>query len=88
MIMVLVGHAIAYTVVNGGLATALAGSAVRIWRRRDRGLVQAVRDGGYWRTVAGLAVASAGLSVVRRSVIVPRFAGDPAAPGPDDAEDE
>jgi hypothetical protein len=69
MMLFMVGYATAYTAVNGGLAAGLAVSAARIWRRRDRGWGAAVRTGGCWRTVAGFSVASAALSVVRKSVV-------------------
>jgi hypothetical protein len=67
--LVLVSYATVFTVVNYGLAASVVVSAVRIWRRRDRGWGAAVRSGGCWRTVAGLAVASAVLPVARRAIV-------------------
>ena len=68
--MIMLGaYAAAFTVVNYGLAASVVVSAVRIWRRRDRGWGTAVRAGGCWRTVAGFAVASAVLPVVRKSIV-------------------
>jgi hypothetical protein len=61
-------QAVVSTAVNGGLAASVALSAVRIWRRRNQAWVSAVRVGGYWRAVAGFALASAGLRVVRVSI--------------------
>jgi hypothetical protein len=60
--------AVVSTAANGALAASVASSAVRIWRRRDQGWVPAVRVGGYWRTVTGFALASAGLRVVGNSI--------------------
>lgn len=73
--LTLAGYATAYTLTSGGLATAVALSAVRIWRRRDRGLARAIRDGGHWRAVAGFAVASIGLEVARRVAIARHLGG-------------
>jgi hypothetical protein len=69
IMLALWGYATAFTVINGSLAVVLGLSAVRIWRRRDRGFVRAVSDGGHWRTAAGFAVASAGLRIVRRTAV-------------------
>jgi hypothetical protein len=57
-------HSVAAILVDGGLAGCLTLSALRIWRRRDRGWLRATVDGGAWTGVAVLAAAS----VVRRSV--------------------
>ena len=65
----LAGYAVAFTAVNYGLAASLAVSAVRIWRLRGQGWGTAVRAGGCWRTIAGFAVASAVLPVVRKSIV-------------------
>lgn len=73
-------YAAAFTAVNGGLAGSLALSAARIWRRRDQGVVSAVRVGGHWRAVVGFALASAGLRVVRESVVDWIVAGGAARP--------
>jgi hypothetical protein len=66
MVGVLFGNAIVSTVVVGGLATSVALSAARIWRRRDQGVASAVRSGGHWRTVAGFAVATAAVRLARK----------------------
>jgi hypothetical protein len=65
VLIVLWCHAVAVVVVDGALAGSLTLSAVRIWRRRDRGWLRATVDGGAWTSVAVLAAAL----VVRRAVI-------------------
>lgn len=78
--IVLWGHAVVSTAVNGGLVASVALSAVRIWRRRNQGWVVAVGVGGYWRAVTGFAFASAGLRVARVSITSWIAAGGAARP--------
>jgi hypothetical protein len=73
-------HAVASTAANGGLATSVALSAVRIWRHRDQRWLPAVRDGGYWRAVTGFAVASVGLRAAGVFITSRIAAGGDACP--------
>jgi hypothetical protein len=69
MIVVLWCHAVAVVLVDAALVGCLTLSAVRIWRRRDRGWLRATVDGGAWTSVAVLVGASLVPGPVVRSVL-------------------
>jgi len=69
VIAVLWCNAVAVVLVDGALAGCVALSAVRIWRRRDRGLVRATIDAGAWPSMAALVAASAVRRAVARAVV-------------------
>jgi hypothetical protein len=69
IVVVMWCHATAVVLLDGALVGYLAVSAVRIWRRRDQGWVRAVADGGRWKTIAALTVASTVQQTIGRSAV-------------------
>jgi hypothetical protein len=69
VIVVLWCHAVAVVLVDAALVGSLTVSAVRIWRRRDRGWLRATVEGGAWTSVAVLVGASLVPGPVARSVL-------------------
>ena len=53
----LIAHAYAFLLLSATEAIWVAVTAVRVWRRRDAGLTEAVRTGVHKRTLAGLLAA-------------------------------
>ena len=64
--LALVGHAFLYLVLTATEAIWVVAMAVRVWRRRDVGLVEAARTGVHKPTLSALLAANFGFEVVRR----------------------
>ena len=64
--LALVGHAFLYLVLTATEAIWAVAMAVRVWRRRDVGLVEAARTGVHKPTLSALLAANLGFEVVRR----------------------
>jgi hypothetical protein len=66
VMIALFGHAVAYLALAAVQAIWLAVTAVRVWRRREQGLTAAVRTGVHRPTLAGIAGATLGYTILRR----------------------
>jgi hypothetical protein len=64
--LALVGHAFLYLVLTATEAIWVVAMALRVWRRRDVGLVEAARTGVHKPTLSALLAANLGFAVVRR----------------------
>ena len=74
IMLALVAHAISYLLLTAAEAVWVVGTAVRVWRRRDAGLAEAVRSGAHRPSLAGLVAAHLLYAAARK--------GRPGAPGP------
>jgi hypothetical protein len=66
VMLALVGHAFLYLLLTATEAIWVVAMAVRMWRRRDVGLVEAARTGVHKPTLSALLAANLGFAVVRR----------------------
>jgi hypothetical protein len=67
--LVLLGHAIIYLLLTATEVTWIAVTAARVWRRREHGLLKAVRPGVDVPALAALLTANVGDSVLRRAIL-------------------
>jgi len=68
--LALVGHAFLYLVLTAAEAIWVVVTVVRVWRRRDVGLVEAPRTGVHKPTLSARLGANLGFEVVRRVALV------------------
>jgi hypothetical protein len=88
IMVALMGHAFVYLFLLGADAAWIAGTAARVWRRREAGLTEAVRTGVHRPTLAGLLAANlvytivhgAGLAALDRRADVAARPPDPRWP--------
>lgn len=67
IMLALVAHAISYLLLTAAEAVWVVGTAVRVWRRRDAGLAEAVRSGAHRPSLAGLLAAHLLYAAARRA---------------------
>jgi hypothetical protein len=67
--LVLLGHAIVYLLLTATEVTWIAVTAARVWRRRQDGLLRAVRPGEHVPALAAFLAANMGYAVLRRAIL-------------------
>jgi hypothetical protein len=66
LVAALLGHALIYLLLLAAEATWAGSTALRIWRRRDAGLAQAVRTGVHKPSLGALLTAHVAYELLRR----------------------